>query len=86
MKRVRITYPGAFHHDMNRGYEGNDIFAGNKNEARFLEFLEGKAKKMINTSIHLNRTKILTLISTALFFFLTQTLSNKQGQNKGEGQ
>jgi hypothetical protein len=27
---------------MNRGYDGNDIFAGNKNKARFLEFLEEK--------------------------------------------
>jgi hypothetical protein len=26
---------------MNRGYDGNDIFAGNKNKAQFLEFLDG---------------------------------------------
>jgi len=50
MKRVRITYPGAFHHVMNRGYDGNAIFTGNKNKAQFLEFLEGTAKKM---KIHL---------------------------------
>jgi hypothetical protein len=31
---------------MNRGYDGNDIFAGNKNKARFLDFLEGTAKKV----------------------------------------
>ena len=31
---------------MNRGYDGNDIFAGNKNKAQFLEFLDGTAKKM----------------------------------------
>jgi hypothetical protein len=50
MKRVRITYPGAFHHAMNRGYDGNDIFSGNKNKAQFLDFLEGTAKKL---KIHL---------------------------------
>jgi REP element-mobilizing transposase RayT len=50
MKRVRITYPGAFHHVMNRGYNGNDIFVGNKNKAQFLEILEGTAKKL---KIHL---------------------------------
>jgi hypothetical protein len=48
MKRVRITYPGAFHHAMNGGYYGNNIFAGNQNKARFLEFLEGTAKNAIN--------------------------------------
>jgi hypothetical protein len=31
---------------MNRGYDGNDIFAGNKNKAQFLEFQDGTAKKM----------------------------------------
>ena len=46
MKRVRITYSGAFHHAMNRGYDGNDIFAGNKNKAQFLSFMEGTAKKL----------------------------------------
>jgi len=50
MKRVRITFPGAFHHAMNRGYYGNDIFTGNKNKDRFLEFLEGTAREL---KIHL---------------------------------
>jgi hypothetical protein len=31
---------------MNRGYDGNDIFAEDKNKTQFLEFLEGTAKKM----------------------------------------
>jgi len=35
---------------MDRGYDGNEIFARNKNKAQFLEFLEGTAKKM---KIHL---------------------------------
>jgi len=50
MKRVRIAYPGAFQHAMNRGYDANDIFTGDKNKAQFLEFLEGTAKKL---KIHL---------------------------------
>ena len=28
MRRERITYAGAYHHVMNRGYDGNYIFAG----------------------------------------------------------
>ena len=59
MKRVRITYSGAFHHFMNRGYDGNDIFAGNKNKAQFLDFMEGTAKKM---KIHLLELWILSLL------------------------
>ncbi|NIM12167.1 MAG: hypothetical protein GTO45_08650 [Candidatus Aminicenantes bacterium] len=50
MKRVRITYPGAYHHAMNRGYDGNDIFTGNKKKAQFVDLLEGTAKKL---KIHL---------------------------------
>jgi hypothetical protein len=32
MRRERITYPGADNHVMNSGYDGNAIFAGNKNK------------------------------------------------------
>ncbi len=46
MRRERVTYPGAFHHIMNRGYDGNDIFEGNRNKAQFLDYLEDAAKKM----------------------------------------
>jgi len=47
MRRVRLTYPGAFHHVMNRGYGGNDIFYGNKNKNQFLDYLKDASKKMI---------------------------------------
>jgi hypothetical protein len=66
MKRVRITYPGAFHHAMNRGYDGNDIFAGNKNKAQFLEFLEGTAKKL---KIHLLAYCIMMLHTPIITWF-----------------
>ena len=46
MRRARITYPGAFHHAMNRGYDGTNIFKGNKNKAQFLDYLEDASKKM----------------------------------------
>ena len=42
MKRVRITYQGAYHHAMSRGYNGNDIFAGNKNKGHFLLSVPGR--------------------------------------------
>ena len=47
MKRERITYPGAYHHIMNRGYDGNDIFFGNQNKSQFLDYLEGTSKQMM---------------------------------------
>jgi REP element-mobilizing transposase RayT len=46
MRRERITYPGAYHHVMNRGYDGNDIFYGNKNKSQFLDYLEGSSNQM----------------------------------------
>ena len=36
MRLEQITYPGAYHHVMNRGYDGNDIFFGNQNISQFL--------------------------------------------------
>jgi REP element-mobilizing transposase RayT len=45
MRQERITYTGAYHHVMNRGYDGNDIFVGNKNKIRFLDYLEDSANK-----------------------------------------
>lgn len=46
MRRERITYTGAYHHVMNRGYDGNDIFAGNKHKSHFLDFLKESGKRM----------------------------------------
>jgi REP element-mobilizing transposase RayT len=46
MRRVRITYPGAFHHAMNRGFDSNEIFPAKKTKAQFLNYLQEAAKKM----------------------------------------
>ena len=46
MRRERITYPGAYHHIRNRGYDGNDIFKGDQNKCQFLDYLEWAAKQM----------------------------------------
>ncbi len=46
MRRVRITYPGAYHHVMNRGYDGNAIFTGTVTKSHFLDYLEDAVTKM----------------------------------------
>jgi len=46
MRRVRITYTGAYHHVMNRGYDGNPIFAGNVTKSHFLDYLESAVTEM----------------------------------------
>jgi putative transposase len=44
MRRARLTYPGAFHHVMNRGIRGEYIFPDDADKRIFLEFLAEKAK------------------------------------------
>lgn len=44
MRRARLTYPGAFHHVMNRGIRGEYIFPDEKDKQTFLEILSEKAK------------------------------------------
>jgi len=39
MKRLRLTYEGAYHHCINRGINGEDIFSGQK-KAHLLDYLE----------------------------------------------
>ena len=43
MRRERLTYPGAFHHVMNRGINGQYIFPGDRDKEIFLEFLHKRA-------------------------------------------
>jgi REP element-mobilizing transposase RayT len=46
MRRARITYEGAFHHAMNRGINGDAIFAGSKSKAMFLDVMQGTASNL----------------------------------------
>jgi len=43
--RMRITYQGAYHHVMNRGYDGNAIFSGHKSKKYFLDKRKRDGKK-----------------------------------------
>jgi REP element-mobilizing transposase RayT len=46
MKRLRITFEGAFHHTMNRGINGEEIFSGDNNKAQFLDYLVEYSTKL----------------------------------------
>jgi REP element-mobilizing transposase RayT len=46
MRRARITYEGAFHHAMNRGINGEEIFISPENKNQFLDYLAEKSKKL----------------------------------------
>lgn len=43
MRRARVTYKGAFHQCMNRGYDGKPIFKDIKEKEIFLELLAKNA-------------------------------------------
>ena len=45
MRRVRLTYEGAFHQCMSQGINGENIFDGNQNKAFFLDYLEEASLK-----------------------------------------
>jgi REP element-mobilizing transposase RayT len=40
MRRARVTFLGAFHHGMNRGYEGRNIFEFDSDKEYFLGLME----------------------------------------------
>ena len=44
MRQPRFTYPGAYHHCMNRGINGELIFPDDKHKTIFLELLAEKAR------------------------------------------
>lgn len=46
MRRARITFRGAYHHVMNRGYEGKPIFKDIKDKENFLTFLKTYSEKL----------------------------------------
>lgn len=50
MRRARITYEGALHHGMNRGYEGRVIFTDDQDKMAFLDLL-GKNSELTRMRI-----------------------------------
>jgi len=45
MRRARLTYKGAYHHVMNRGIKGENIFGDKRAKAYFLSILDEKSEK-----------------------------------------
>jgi len=48
---LRVEYPGAFYHVINRGNAGEDIFINERDREKFLEYLE-KAIERFDIKIH----------------------------------
>jgi hypothetical protein len=46
MRQERITDIGAYHHVMNSGCDGKDIFADNRHKSPFLDYREASTKRM----------------------------------------
>lgn len=45
MRRVRLTFEGAYHHAVNRGINGLEIFAQNQHKTQFLDLLQESSNK-----------------------------------------
>jgi REP element-mobilizing transposase RayT len=46
MRKSRVTWQGAYHHVMNRGMDGENIFADSDLKRSFLEMLQEKSRKL----------------------------------------
>ena len=46
MERIRLTYPGAFHHAMNRGHGGEKIFSGPDLKKAFIDIMADASRKL----------------------------------------
>jgi putative transposase len=46
MRRARLTFPGAFHHCMNRGHGRERILSGDKDKTIFLNILSMASKRL----------------------------------------
>ncbi len=47
---LRIEYPGAYYHLMNRGLSRRNIFLEDKDRERFLELLVETSRQLLNIS------------------------------------
>jgi putative transposase len=45
MQRIRLTYPGALHHAMNRGHDGDKTFSGTDLKKKFIDILSETSRK-----------------------------------------
>ena len=48
---LRIEYPGAYYHVMNRGLSRRNIFLEDKDWERFLELLGETSRQLLNISL-----------------------------------
>ncbi len=48
---LRIEFPGAFYHVMNRGNTGKDIYRSERDREKFLEYV-GEAVKRYGIKLH----------------------------------
>jgi REP element-mobilizing transposase RayT len=46
MRRARVTFQGAYHHVINRGYEGKPILKGKNDKKKFLNLLKLYSEKL----------------------------------------
>ena len=44
-RALRIEYPGAFYHVINRGNAGDDIFKSLRDREKFLEYLQSSVER-----------------------------------------
>lgn len=73
-RAIRIEFPGAFYHVMNRSNTGTDLFRSNRDREKFLEYI-GKAVDRFGIKVHaycLMTTHYHILIETPLSFFVAQ--------------
>jgi hypothetical protein len=60
MRHSRLTYVGAYHHVMNRGDKGENIFLEESEKAKFLELLREKSRIVLICITHLPRMAFCT--------------------------
>ena len=51
-RKLRVQYPGAIYHAMNRGDRREPIFKDDTDRLLFLDTLQGLARKLTNQQIH----------------------------------
>jgi putative transposase len=76
---LRIEYPGAFYHVMNRGNTGMAIFKSERDREKFLEYV-GRAVKRYDIKVH-----TYCLMSTHYHFLIETPQANLSQAVKWSG-